>query len=90
MYLQTEDGKERALAKQSIVVLGKHLLIFRVDAPRTTVVRIKTMSPRVAFKYKLTFQFLGKIKACRERSPFILDLHFCITEWHNILQILNK
>ncbi|WOH12707.1 hypothetical protein DCAR_0832215 [Daucus carota subsp. sativus] len=87
---ETEDGKERALAKQSIVVLGKHLFIFRVDAPRTTVVRIKTMSPLVRFKYTSTFRSLGKIRTVQVRSPLILDIHFCITEWPNMLQILNK
>ncbi|KAK1390661.1 RRM domain-containing protein [Heracleum sosnowskyi] len=87
---ETEDGKDRALAKQSIVVFGKRLFIYRVDTPRTTIVRIKTMLPGILSKHSPIFKAFGKIRASHQRSTTITDVHFCITEWPNMLQILNK
>ncbi|KAL8121921.1 hypothetical protein AgCh_018596 [Apium graveolens] len=86
---ETEDGKDRALAKQSIVVFGNRLFIYRVDAPRTTIVRIKTTIPNVS-KHIEIFRTFGSIRNCHQRSRTVLDLHFSITEWPNMLQILNK
>ncbi|XP_017215727.1 uncharacterized protein LOC108193536 isoform X1 [Daucus carota subsp. sativus] len=87
---ETEDGKDKALAKHSIDVIGKRLFIYRVDTPRTTVVRIKTMLPAVVPRHIPIFKSLGKVKACYQRSANILDVHFSITEWTNMLKILNK
>lgn len=88
---ETEDGKERALAKFSIVVLGKRLFIFRIDTPRTTVVRISIPNiPGTVKKLGPILQSCGKVRSSQFRHNGIMDVHFSITEWPNMLKILNK
>lgn len=88
--MQTGDAKERALAKHSISVLGKQLLIFRVDAPRTTVVRIQNVNPKCYGSVKSICKSYGKIKIIKPRYSDVVDVHFWIGDWPNMLNILNR
>lgn len=90
MLFQTEIGKERALAKQSINVMGRHLVILRIDCPRTTAVRI---SSRGSFEKKDVVSLcksLGNISSSKVRASNVLDVEFKLAEWPNMLKILNR
>ncbi|KAI8004619.1 hypothetical protein LOK49_LG08G00727 [Camellia lanceoleosa] len=87
----TEDAKERALEKLSINVCGKQLLIFRIDAPRTTVVRISNLYSAEAKKKLFSIcRSYGKVKVVVFRHKEIRDVHFMLSEWPNMLKILNR
>lgn len=93
MYLrsltyQTEDAKERALAQQSVIVSGKELLILRIDAPRTTVVRISNINP--TSKVLTICNSYGQVKYLAQRGVGVVDVHFKLAEWPNMLNIVNK
>lgn len=88
---QTEEAKQRALERNSIIVSGKLLQIFRIDAPRTTVVRISNLCyPEVQNKFEGICGSYGRVKHVTVRSKDIVDVHFNITEWPNMLRILNR
>ncbi|KAL7251432.1 hypothetical protein ACSBR1_013300 [Camellia fascicularis] len=88
---ETEDAKERALEKHSINVRGKQLLIFRIDAPRTTVVRISNLYSAEAKKKLFSIcRSYGKVKVVVFRHKEIRDVHFMLSEWPNMLKILNR
>ncbi|KAG8373192.1 hypothetical protein BUALT_Bualt12G0145500 [Buddleja alternifolia] len=87
---ETEIGKERALAKQSINVLGNHLLMLRIDSPRTTVVRISNIQSIPLKKIHAVCKSLGVVRQSFVRSPDISDMHFELSEWPNMLKILNR
>lgn len=88
---QTEEAKQRALERNSIIVSGKLLQIFRIDAPRTTAVRISNLFyPEVQNKFEAICRSYGRVKHVVVRSKDIVDVHFNITEWPNMLRILNR
>lgn len=86
--LQTEDAKERAIAEHSIHVSGRQLLIFRIDAPRTTVVRISNINSRDPTIRTICNSY-GEVKNILKRRKDIVDVHFKLCEWPNMLRILN-
>lgn len=86
---QAEDDKEIALANHSIYILGKRLLIYRIDAPRTTVVRILHHSIE-GNKVIQVCKSLGKIRSFSMRQPDAIDVHFKLAEWPNMIKILNR
>ncbi|XP_052876520.1 uncharacterized protein LOC108462663 isoform X3 [Gossypium arboreum] len=85
---ETEDAKERALAQQSILVSGKELLILRIDAPRTTVVRISNINP--TSKVWTICNSYGQVKYLAKRGVGVVDVHFKLAEWPNMLNIVNN
>ncbi|KAL6954949.1 hypothetical protein U1Q18_044391 [Sarracenia purpurea var. burkii] len=88
--LETEEAKQRALERHSINVSGKPLLIFRIDAPRTTVLRISNLYyPQVKGNFASICNSYGKVKSVVVRSKVIVDVHFKLAEWPNMLKILN-
>lgn len=89
MSMQSEIGKERALAKQSINILGKQLPMLRIDCPRTTVVRISTVVNQHIKEIKSICQLLGNVNLIKRRSSSTLDVHFKLAEWPNMVKILN-
>ncbi|KAM5553201.1 hypothetical protein ABKV19_025429 [Rosa sericea] len=93
---ETEDAKERAIAAYSINVQEKQLLIFRIDVPRTTVIRITNIDD-TAFSSKLVTGKItsicssyGELYKQKLRGKAILDVYFKLAEWPNILSILNR
>ncbi|XWS08771.1 hypothetical protein CRYUN_Cryun40dG0029500 [Craigia yunnanensis] len=85
---ETEDAKERALAEHSLLVSGKKLPILRIDAPRTTVVRISNLKPKSAV-LKICNSY-GQVKYVAKRAMGIVDVHFKLAEWPNMLNIVNS
>ncbi|KAG5554289.1 hypothetical protein RHGRI_011974 [Rhododendron griersonianum] len=72
--LATEEAKQRALERNSIIVSGKLLQIFRIDAPRTTVVRISNLCyPEVQNKFEGICGSYGRVKHVAVRSKDIVD-----------------
>ncbi|KAH6834648.1 hypothetical protein C2S53_009185 [Perilla frutescens var. hirtella] len=88
--LETEIGKERALAKQSINVLGKHLVMLRIDCPRTTAVRISSTESLKLNDALSICKSLGDINSSLPRASNMLDVYFKLAEWPNMLKILNR
>ncbi|KAL0322545.1 UNVERIFIED_CONTAM: hypothetical protein Sangu_1873800 [Sesamum angustifolium] len=86
----TKNGKERALAKQSINILGRHLVVLRIDSPRTTVVRISNTESLNISNIISACKSMGKTISVQIRTPDILDVHFGLAEWSNMLEILNR
>ncbi|XP_030923977.1 uncharacterized protein LOC115950854 isoform X1 [Quercus lobata] len=86
---ETEDSKERAIAKHSIYISGKQLLIFRIDAPRTTVVRVSNINSLQGKIHDICSSF-GEVKAIVMRYAGTGDVHFKLCEWPNMLHILNS
>lgn len=88
---QTEEAKQRALERNSITVSKKLLRIFRLDAPRTTVVRISNLYyPEVEKKLEDICASFGQVKLVVVRCKEVVDVHFDPIEWPNMLMILNK
>lgn len=87
---QTEIGKERALAEQSINVLGKHLVMSRIDCPRTTVARITSRELLEIDAVVSICKSLGDFSSSSVRSPYIIDVQFKVAEWPNMWKILNR
>ncbi|GLT42138.1 hypothetical protein SLA2020_161570 [Shorea laevis] len=85
---ETEDAKERALAKHSMYISGKQLLIFRIDSPMTTVVRISNIKSLA--KVHSICNSYGKTKLVKCRSSDIVDVQFKFVEWPNMLKIVNS
>lgn len=80
MLFQTEIDKERALAKQSINVLGRHLVMLRIDCPRITVIRISNMDSLKVKNIMSICRSLGDISTSVPRGPDILDVYFKFAE----------
>ncbi|KAL3578020.1 hypothetical protein D5086_019524 [Populus alba] len=87
---ESEEAKERALAKHFLQVSGKQLSIFRVDAPRTTVVRILNINPQCRSNVLTICKSFGKLWRMKLRRDTIADVYFKIDEWPNMLNILNS
>ncbi|XP_039048668.1 uncharacterized protein LOC120189452 [Hibiscus syriacus] len=85
---ETEDAKERALAQQSILVSGRKLSILRIDAPMTTVVRISNVNHNSDFR-KICNSY-GEVKYLVTRTMGVVDVHFKLAEWPNMLNIVNS
>lgn len=67
------------------------MFIFRIDTPRTTVARISIPKiPAAAKKLDPILKSCGKVRSSRFRRGNIMDVYFSITEWPNMLKILNK
>nr|GMD77272.1 GPI-anchored adhesin-like protein precursor [Ipomoea batatas] len=87
---ETEEGKENALTRHSINLLGRRLQIFRVDVPRTTVVRISNVLCIPVKKLILLCKSFGKLRRVSHRNGNIMDVHFRLAEWPNMATILNR
>ncbi|XP_009102625.1 uncharacterized protein LOC103828748 [Brassica rapa] len=87
---ETEDGKERALAAHSVDVQNKQLFISRIDIPRTTVARISNLSGSMTGDLRKLCMPYGQIKQMFHRGKGVADVHFDISEWPNMLTILNS
>ncbi|VVA16114.1 PREDICTED: RNA-binding (RRM/RBD/RNP motifs) family [Prunus dulcis] len=88
---ETEDAKETAIAACSINVEGKQLSILRIDVPRTTVVRISNFGGTVSKKrFQTICNSHGQVKQRKDRGRDIVDVHFKLAEWPNMLTILNS
>ncbi|XP_073276278.1 uncharacterized protein [Primulina huaijiensis] len=87
---ETEIGKERALVKHSINVLGKQLAVLRIDVPRTTVVRVSYIDSIPHENIMSVCSSFGKVRVPIIRCPGILDVHYKLTEWPNMWNILNR
>ncbi|KAK9020207.1 hypothetical protein V6N11_054697 [Hibiscus sabdariffa] len=85
---EKEDAKERALAQQSILVSGVKLSILRIDAPMTTVVRISNIKPNS--QIRTICDSYGQVKYVAERTMGVVDVHFKLAEWPNMLNIVNS
>ncbi|KAJ4843854.1 hypothetical protein Tsubulata_037217 [Turnera subulata] len=85
-----EGAKERALEKHSINVSGQKLLIFRVDAPRTTVVRINNVDTQNTGSVKSICKAYGKIRLIAVRQTGVVDVHYSDADWPNMLDTLNS
>ncbi|KAJ7979838.1 RNA-binding (RRM/RBD/RNP motifs) family protein [Quillaja saponaria] len=91
MEFETVDAKERVLAKHSISVSGKKLFILRIDSPRTTVVRISNIVAVEMFKKVASIcKSYGQVKKIVTRNKGVVDVHFKLAEWPNMLTILNR
>ena len=79
-----------ALERHSVNVSGKQLLIFRIDVPRTTAVRISNLTvEEVKGKLKTICDTYGEVMHIVVRSKDVVDVHFKLAEWPNMLKILN-
>ncbi|MCD7468226.1 hypothetical protein HAX54_006213 [Datura stramonium] len=87
---ETVEGKEIAIEKSSVIVLGERLSILRIDAPRTTVVRISNIHSPAMGKVISFCKELGKTAQFFMRTSGIMDVHFEFAEWPRMLEILNR
>ncbi|XP_010488394.1 PREDICTED: uncharacterized protein LOC104766250 isoform X2 [Camelina sativa] len=87
---ETEDGKERALAEHSISICNTQLFISRIDIPRTTVARISNLSESAGRNVRALCSPYGQIKLVYMKGYDIADVHFDVSEWPNMLTILNS
>ena len=79
--LQSEEAKERILAEGTVSVSGEKLSILRVDAPKTTVVRITNVNPLCKFAKILSIcGSYGQVKKLVKREASIFDVHFSSSE----------
>ncbi|CAN4091099.1 unnamed protein product [Withania somnifera] len=87
---ETVEGKEIAIEKHSLIVHGEKLSIFRIDAPRTTIVRISNV-PGPARRELISFcKKLGETVAFFTRTFDIMDVHYKVAEWPRMLEIINR
>ncbi|KAH7662708.1 RNA recognition motif domain-containing protein [Dioscorea alata] len=88
---ESEKLKERALTKATISISGTTLSILRVDAPRTTIIRISNVNPASgATKVHSICESYGKVKKVTGRYIDTFDIHFKLSEWPNMLKIINR
>ncbi|KAF3456753.1 hypothetical protein FNV43_RR01407 [Rhamnella rubrinervis] len=88
---ETEDAKDLALAKHTIHIQGEKLSIFRIDVPRTTIVRISNFDDSNGCqKIEKICNSYGQVKNLFFRRSVMVDVHFKISEWPNMLNILNS
>lgn len=90
--LQSEESKERALALATVSVLGKKLMIHRIDAPKTTVVRISRVNPLISgiTSIQNICESYGQVKRIIGRDIDTFDVHFKLSEYSNMVKILNR
>ncbi|XP_011628120.2 uncharacterized protein LOC18447178 isoform X1 [Amborella trichopoda] len=87
---ETEDAKEKALAASTISLSGKQIQILRIDAPRTSVVRISNIGRETKqIKILSTCETYGAVNRVVSRDGDTVDVHFMLSELGNMLQILN-
>ncbi|XP_055813727.1 uncharacterized protein LOC129883155 isoform X2 [Solanum dulcamara] len=86
---ETVEGKEIAIEKHSLIMLGETLSILRIDAPRTTVVRISNI-PQPAMEVITFCKYLGQTRHFFMRTTGIMDVHFKFAEWPRMLEIINR
>ncbi|AEE76758.1 unnamed protein product [Arabidopsis thaliana] len=87
---ETEDGKERALAEHSISICNTQLFISRIDIPRTIVARISNLSKSAMRDVRALCVPYGQIRGVYIRGTGVADVFFDISEWPNMLAILNS
>ncbi|OAP03773.1 hypothetical protein AXX17_AT3G25290 [Arabidopsis thaliana] len=87
---ETEDGKERALAEHSISICNTQLFISRIDIPRTIVARISNLSKSAMRDVRALCVPYGQIRRVYIRGTGVADVFFDISEWPNMLAILNS
>ncbi|KAM0932245.1 putative RNA recognition motif domain, nucleotide-binding alpha-beta plait domain superfamily [Dioscorea sansibarensis] len=88
---ESEKSKERALAEATISISGITLSILRVDAPRTTIIRISNVNPvSGAIKVHSICDSFGQVKRVAGRYIDTFDVHFKLSEWPNMLKIINR
>ncbi|TQE08351.1 hypothetical protein C1H46_005979 [Malus baccata] len=88
---ETEEAKEIAITAHTIRVQGKLLPIYRIDVPRTTVVRISNFDETVSLTHiQHICKSHGEIKRAKERSKGIVDVQFKLAEWPKMWTILNS
>ncbi|KAG7583075.1 RNA-binding domain superfamily [Arabidopsis suecica] len=87
---ETEDGKERALAEHSISICNTQLFISRIDIPRTIVARISNLSKSAMKDVRALCVPYGQIKQVYIRGNGVVDVLFDVSEWPNMLTILNS
>ncbi|XP_078167754.1 uncharacterized protein LOC144562411 isoform X2 [Carex rostrata] len=90
---ETEESKERVLEAASVTVLGKKLQIYRVHAPKTTVVRVFKVNSQTDERkiQEISNKFSdGKVKRVVQRGTDIFDVHFKLSELPKMLKILNS
>ena len=88
LLLQSEEAKERVPAKDTVYVSGKQLSVLRVDAPKTTVVRISNVNPLCKrAKIRSICGSNGQVKRQVKRDGNIFGVHFSSSEWTNMVKI---
>ncbi|XP_008802180.2 uncharacterized protein LOC103716090 [Phoenix dactylifera] len=88
---ESEESKERALAVATVSVVGKKLTIYRIDAPKTTVVRISRVNPLSGItRIQNICESYGQVKRIIGRDIDTFDVHFKLSEYGNMVKILNR
>ncbi|XP_004247930.1 probable GPI-anchored adhesin-like protein PGA55 isoform X1 [Solanum lycopersicum] len=87
---ETVEGKEIAIAKHSLTMLGETLSILRIDAPRTTIVRISNIAIPSRAKVISFCKNLGQTRHFFKKALGIMDVHFKLAEWPRMLEIINR
>ncbi|KAI8003694.1 hypothetical protein LOK49_LG08G00706 [Camellia lanceoleosa] len=65
-------------------------LFIKIDAPRTTVVRISNQTREAKKKLFSICRSYGKVKVVGFRHKEIRDVHFMLSEWPNMLKNLSR
>lgn len=89
-FYQTVEGKEIAIAKHSLIMLGETLSILRIDAPRTTIVRISNIPVTSRAKVISFCKKLGQTRYFFTKAFGVMDVHFKFAEWPRMLEIINR
>ncbi|KAL3329098.1 hypothetical protein AABB24_036281 [Solanum stoloniferum] len=87
---ETIEGKEIAIAKHSLIMLGETLSILRIDAPRTTIVRISNIPLPSRAKVISFCKSLGQARYFFTKTSGNMDVHFKFAEWPRMLEIINR
>ncbi|KAM3356606.1 putative protein isoform X1 [Capsicum galapagoense] len=87
---ETVEGKEIAIEKHALIMHGEKLSILRIDAPRTTIVRMSNMDFLTMRKMIPLCKELGKTSQFVTRTPGIMDVHYKFAEWPRMLEIINS
>nr|XP_010906789.1 uncharacterized protein LOC105033614 [Elaeis guineensis] len=88
---ESEESKEMALAVATVSILGKKLMIYRIDAPKTTVVRISRVNSHTGItRIQNICESYGQVKRIIGRDVDTFDVHFKLSEYGNMLKILNR
>lgn len=87
---ETVEGKEIAIAKHSLIMLGETLSILRIDAPRTTIVRISNIPVPSRTKVISFCKKLGQTRLFFTKAFGVMDVHFKFAEWPRMLEIINR
>lgn len=71
-------------------MLGETLSILRIDAPRTTIVRISNIAIPSRAKVISFCENLGQTRHFFKKPLGIMDVHFKLAEWPRMLEIINR